>query len=219
MQLSHLFSLDFEKVISKELSLSEIASTVGGRLERTAGDGEYIDLTNNNSPPSTAARIIKYYCFTRYVTNVQNYVNEFSYGGNISNITNLTAAVEEAFEVCPGVNPEFELCNNCKDPVCIIDNLSENLSISDYEETVIKANYLRLLVGLEDEEYNLFIAGEHSTFVEDLYNLFSDESVCTNKEKIIEAFRNENCNQSTQTNEEYTTCLLNSLGNSYSIRR
>ncbi len=214
-QLSNLFKLDFEKIINQKLSIEEIANSSGGTVKEVLGSRKSIDFTNSNPPPSTLSTITTEYCTIRFVANVQNYVNEFAYGGYITNTTNLTSAVEQAFENCPNLYPE-NFCNSCKDPVCIIDNLSENFNISDFEKTVIKANYLRLLVGLEDEEYNLFIAGEHSTLVEDLYSLFSEESACTNKEKIIEAFSDENCNLNTQTNEEYTICLLNRLGSAFS---
>lgn len=175
-QLSNLFKLDFEKIINQKLSIEEIANSSGGTVKEVLGSRKSIDFTNSNPPPSTLSTITTEYCTIRFVANVQNYVNEFAYGGYITNISNLTSATEEAFEFCPEIYPE-NFCNDCKDPVCIIDNLSENSTISDIEESVIKANYLRLLMGLSDNEYN-WLVEENRENIGDLYEFsFTCESI------------------------------------------
>lgn len=160
-QLSHLFKLDFKEIINQELSIVDIANNTGGTVKGELGSSEFIDLTNNTPPPSTLS-ITTEHCLIRHVANVRNYVDAFTYGGDITNTLNfLTFAVEEAFQGCSEIYPE-NICNTCIDPKCVIDNLSENFNISDFEEAVIKANYLRLLLGLSDEEYNWLISTEEN---------------------------------------------------------
>jgi hypothetical protein len=94
------------------------------------------------------------YCDFIQTSYVQNFINEFVYDG-VSDPALLTTLVTSAYESA-NCSPQAVGCNKCVDTKCVIDNLlalDANV-LSDYSKGIIVANYLRVTMGLSNDEYN-----------------------------------------------------------------